>query len=228
MIKNTIIHILKYIICKIRFMYFVKFDFSSNISPYSSFEGMSKIHHHCKFKGHLGLGSYIGDNSKLEAKIGRFTSIGPRVSCNLGVHPFHAPYVSSSPCFYSLAKQCGDTFATEQLFNEWPNMNEKGIGIEIGNDCWIGEGVFIVGGVKIGDGAVVLAHAVVTKNVPDYAIVGGVPAKVVGYRYDEETRQFLIESKWWNHDIDWFKKHWRLMSDIEELKQYYKEHEQTE
>jgi len=57
-----------------------------------------------------------------------------------------------------------------------------GLKLRSNDDIWIGEGVFLVGGVKIGDGAVVLAHAVVTKDVPPYAVVGGVPAKVLRYR----------------------------------------------
>lgn len=81
--------------------------------------------------------------------------------------------------------------------------------------------VFICGGVEISDGAIVLAGAVVTKDVPPYAIVGGVPAKVIRFRYDEETIQFLLHIKWWNNDIEWFKKNWRLLNDINKLKEYY-------
>lgn len=62
--------------------------------------------------------------------------------------------------------------------------------MKIGSDCWIGTGVFLVGGIVIGNGAVVLAGAVVTKDVPPYAIVGGVPARILRYRYDEETINF--------------------------------------
>ncbi len=91
----------------------------------------------------------------------------------------------------------------------------------IGNDCWIGENVFYVGGITIGDGAVVLAGAVVTKDVPPYAIVGGVPAKVLKYRYDDDTIQFLLRIKWWNNSIEWLRENWQLMTDIDKLKEYY-------
>lgn len=59
--------------------------------------------------------------------------------------------------------------------------------------------------IEIADGTVILAHAVVSHNVPPYAIVGGVPAKVIRYRYDDETIQFLLKVKWWNKPIQWLK-----------------------
>lgn len=71
----------------------------------------------------------------------------------------------------------------------------------IGNDVWIGAGVFIKGGIKIGDGAVIAAHAVVTKDVPPYAIVGGVPAKILKYRFTDDVIRKLLDLKWWDYDI---------------------------
>lgn len=79
---------------------------------------------------------------------------------------------------------------------------------------------FFIGGITIGDGAVVMAGAVVTKDVPPYAIVGGVPAKVIKYRYDEDTVRFLLSFKWWNKDIEWLRKHWDLLCDVEKLKNF--------
>lgn len=191
----------------------------------SKFEGMCQLHTNTKFHGYMGLGSYIGANSSLSAKIGRFTSVGNDVVCNSGVHPYFSPYVSTSPCFFSLNTdfgQCGSTFATEQMFFEKRLIDPvNNIAVEIGNDVWIGERVFLVGGIKISDGAMILAGAVVTKNVPPYAIVGGVPAKVMKYRYDRETIDFLLKIKWWNNSLEWFKVNWKLMTDIEQLKQYY-------
>lgn len=68
---------------------------------------------------------------------------------------------------------------------------------EIGNDVWIGQNAVIMDGVKIGDGAIVAAGAVVTKDVAPYAIVGGVPAKLIKYRFDEATIKDLLRLKWW-------------------------------
>ena len=72
-------------------------------------------------------------------------------------------------------------------------------------------------GVTIGDGAVVAAGAIVTKDVPPYAIVGGVPAKVIKYRFDEETIKKLLELKWWEKDQAWIKGHADDFDDVEKL-----------
>lgn len=73
----------------------------------------------------------------------------------------------------------------------------KGV-ITIGNDIWVGYGVIILSGVHIGDGAVIAAGAVVTKDVPPYAVVGGVPANIIKYRFDEKTIKSLLKIQWWN------------------------------
>ncbi len=70
--------------------------------------------------------------------------------------------------------------------------------MNIGNDVWIGDNVCIKNGITIGDGAVVAMGAVVTKNVPPYAIVGGVPARIIKYRFSEDVIKQLIDLKWWN------------------------------
>lgn len=193
-----------------------------DIALQAQFEGMNKIYSHSSFGGILGYGSYIGHHSSLTAKIGRFCSISNHVICNAGIHPFQAPFATTSPCFFSLRKQNGATFATQQMLNEIKTTdNEGAFDCEIGNDVWICEGVFINGGIHIADGAVVLAHAVVTKDVPPYAIVGGVPAKIIGYRYDEATIKWLLNVQWWNNPIAWFRARWSLLCDIDKLKAYY-------
>jgi virginiamycin A acetyltransferase len=78
--------------------------------------------------------------------------------------------------------------------------------IEIGNDVWIGTQCVILSGAKIGNGAIVAANSVVTGNVPAYAIVGGSPAKVIKYRFDEETIAYLTKLEWWNWSIEKIKK----------------------
>lgn len=215
----------KYILTKLRLRGKVKVGKMATASKYAKFEGMSQLHPYSRFRGTMGMGSYIGSYSILSAKIGRFTSISNHVTCNPGVHTYQVPFVSTSPCFFSLNpqhSQCGSTFATEQMFDEYRLVDkENNIAVEIGNDVWIGERAFLVGGITIGDGAVVLAGAVVTKDVPPYAIVGGVPAKVLKYRYDDDTIKFLLRVQWWNNSEEWFRENWRLLTDIDKLKEYY-------
>jgi tetrahydrodipicolinate N-succinyltransferase len=85
--------------------------------------------------------------------------------------------------------------------NEWakpiPPTDEP---ISIGSDVWIGAGAMILDGVNIGHGAVVGARSVVTKNVPPYAIVAGVPARIIRYRFTDEIIARLLEIAWWNLD----------------------------
>lgn len=72
--------------------------------------------------------------------------------------------------------------------------------INVGNDVWIGSNVKILSGVNIGDGAIIGANSLVTKDIPPYAIAGGNPAKIIKYRFDNETNDKLLKIQWWNFD----------------------------
>lgn len=216
--------IVKYLYFRWKYNKSVKIAFSAEVSINSVFEPMCQVHSFSSFYGKMGMGSYIGPHSTINAEIGRFVSIAGHVKCVYDTHVYQAPFVSSSPCFFSLNThhlQCGATFATEQMFKEHRFVDEKQkISIKIGNDVWIGDEALLIGGITIGDGAVVLARAVVTKDVPPYAIVGGVPARIIRYRYNDETITWLLNIRWWNHSKLWFENHWRLMTNIDELKKY--------
>lgn len=204
---------------------FVKFCYSTHLSPRCKFEGMNMVGANSDYYGEMGYGSYISGDTHLNADIGRFTSIGPNVRVINATHPMKEPFVTTCPLFFSLDRSKNpqhETFAKKQMIEEFRYYDKvREIDIKIGNDCWIGEGVTFIGGVEVHDGAVVLAGAYVVKNVPPYAIVGGVPAKVIGYRYDEETIAILIKAKWWEKDIEWLKENWELMCDMERFKKFY-------
>ncbi|WP_160674437.1 CatB-related O-acetyltransferase [Clostridium sp. C8-1-8] len=138
--------------------------------------------------------SYIANNCTINnCNIGKFCSIAPFVKIGFGSHP--TTQLSTSPVFYSNKNPIG------VCFNSY-NYTEEFKHVEIGNDVWIGTGVIILDGVKVGNGAIIGAGAVVTKDIPDYAIAVGVPAKVIKYRFKEEIVRLLSDEQWWNKNID--------------------------
>jgi acetyltransferase-like isoleucine patch superfamily enzyme len=126
--------------------------------------------------------------SLLFCSVGKFTSLADNVQVGAWRHPLQM--ASTSQLFYN----------KNSLFNKWvkPIDYEQKLPVTIGNDVWIGSKSLIMGGVHVGDGAVIASHSVVTKNVPPYAIVGGIPAKIIKYRFDDETIKRLLEIKWWD------------------------------
>lgn len=180
----------------------------------SSFEGANSVGSNSTIKGNWGYGSYCGNNCHLQGNVGRFCSFGSNCKTIFWSHPTTYPFVSTSPIFYSLRKQCGSTFADSQKFNE---INTPPI---FGNDIWVGSDVTFIGSIKIGDGAIILTGAVVTKDVLPYQIVGGIPAKPIGFRYNKKDCEFLIQSKWWSYPIEWFKENWNIFNDFNEFKRY--------
>lgn len=183
-------------------------------------EGMNVFHRDVVFMGKIGYGSYIGERSCLNAVIGRYCSISSDVKTISGTHPTTG-FVSTHPCFFSTKKQAGFTYVTEDLFNEEIFVDSERHLVQIGNDVWIGSNVLILPGVHIGDGAVIAAGAVVTKDVEPYSIVGGVPAKIVRYRFEsKEIRNKLSEIKWWNMPQSWIQEHADLFKDVDLLLNY--------
>lgn len=163
----------------------------------------------------MGRCSYIGSNSKIYGKVGNFTSIGAGVEVVTGIHPYKAPFVSTSPLFISDRGQTGLVIVDKLIFEEFKYADiENKYDVVIGNDCWIGYKATIIAGVTIGDGAVVLSHALVTKDVPPFAIVGGIPAKIIGYRFDEEKIEELQKKQWWNQPLEYIIQQKDLFLDI--------------
>jgi len=154
--------------------------------------------------------TYIAYGSNIhKTKIGKYCSIGSDVKCGLGRHPSNT-FVSTHPIFYSTIKQSQIAFTEKNHFEEYE-------WIKIGNDVWVGSNVIILDGVVIGDGAIISSGAVITRDVPPYAIVGGIPAKIIRFRFEEEDIQKLLNFKWWNLDLKWIKNNYRLFHDVKEF-----------
>jgi chloramphenicol O-acetyltransferase type B len=151
------------------------------------------VHPKCSLnETRVGRHSYVARETLLnDVAIGSFASIGPQSLLGCGDHPVH--FISTAPVFYSTRRQCGTSFATQDGFIERKP-------ITLGHDVWLGARVFVRDGVTIGDGAIVAAGSVVTKDVQPYAIVGGVPAKLIRMRFDDDDVQRLLALQWWNWD----------------------------
>ena len=187
------------------------------IDSFGQFEGMNRLTADVTFlTSSIGYASYIGNRSFIKnTKIGRYTCIANDVMTVAGSHPT-SKFVSIHPAFYSTRKQSGFTYVQEDKFSDFKYIDKK-FTVIIGNDVWIGSGVKIMEDVTIHDGAVVAAGAIVTKDVPPYAIVGGVPAKIIKYRFDDETIKKLLDLKWWEKDQEWIKKHADDFVDVEKI-----------
>ena len=136
----------------------------------------------------MGRHSYCGYKCTfLDVDIGAFCSIANEVMVGGAHHPVE--YVSTSPVFLSHRDSVRTKFARHDYL---PIVRTT-----IGNDVWLGQRCLIRAGVTIGDGAVVGMGAVVTRDVPPYAIVGGNPARIIRMRFDDEVVTALLRWKWW-------------------------------
>ena len=160
---------------------------------------------------HLGAFSYLGGgNSSLRhiESIGRFCAIAGNVVIGQVEHPTN--WLSPHPFFV------GHWGNEIEMLNKWYQGNKRIKSqehaynamqrsdfprVKIGNDCWIGEGVFIRRGVNIGDGVIVASRSVVTSDIPAYSIVAGIPARIIRRRFSEEIIEKLLEIQWWKYGV---------------------------
>lgn len=148
---------------------------------------------------HFGAYSYTGQFCFIQnAKIGKFSNIAACVRIGPTDHPMER---ASQHHFTYRGKMYGfDDKDDEEFFSHRYSRITT-----IGHDTWIGHGAIILPDLKVGNGAIIGSGAVVTKDVPPYAIVVGVPAKIVRYRFDEEIINKLEEIKWWDWNEEEFK-----------------------
>lgn len=167
----------------------------------------------------LGAHTYVAANTDIEnAEIGKFCSIADH--CRIGMSSHSLNYLSTSPIFTQRINALQECWIKEDVF-EHKSEEER---VYLGNDVWVGSHVLINGGVHVGDGACIAAGAVVVKDVPPYAIVGGVPAKVIRYRFSPEVIEELLRLKWWDMDKEFLKQHISFFQtdkiDIDALKSF--------
>lgn len=143
----------------------------------------------------LGAFSYAVNGYYFDCAIGRYTSIGENVQIGRGSHP--VSWASTSPVFYHNHQDVVDfTIPEARDFSPTaPYIPSRRT--TIGNDVYIGHGAFICQGVSIGDGAVIGAHTVVTKDVPSYAVVVGSPGTIKRMRFSDKVVEDMIQLNWW-------------------------------
>lgn len=178
----------------------IRIDKNTYIDAASSLGAYCRLYEGASVKGSsLGRCTYVSDAKVSHCDVGAFCSIGPRTLVGgLGVHP--TQWVSTHPLFYSNRGQVGISFCDRSHLDEVPRTR-------VGHDVWIGAGAVVLDGVEIGHGAIVAAGAVVKEDVPAYAIVGGVPARVIRFRHPPEVVQRLLNAAWWDLPLETLKTH---------------------
>lgn len=157
----------------------------------------------------MGDYSYLAGNVNMVwTTVGKFCSIAAYTRINPGNHPTWR--VTTSHCTYRRRQYGLDTVDDEEFF-AW----RKAHPCAIGNDVWIGHNVTVLAGVNIGTGACIGAGAVVTKDIPPYAIAVGVPARVIKYRFKPAVIERLLESEYWDWDRETLERNFADLRDLD-------------
>lgn len=157
-----------------------------------------KVINHCC----IGFLTYFGLNCEIRnAKIGRYCSIGKGVVIGLYNHPLHS--ITTHP----IAFQGNIKYSDPSLFSKFQQSTRythTNTSVSLGHDVWVGHHAIIKSGISIGHGSVIAAGAVVTKDIPPYAVVAGNPARIIKFRFDADMVCQLLQSQWWLYDVSMF------------------------
>ena len=205
-IKSLVLYPYKMIKNKIKFRRIHGVDIrTSEVSDDLSVEEFVRIPRKVRISDHVKIGrcSYLSPNTVVESNtiIGRYCSLAPNVYIGPGEH--YTGLVTTHPLMFDPYWRL--MLGIKEKDNYIKQIGKKNDYTVIGNDVWIGLGTIILRGVTISDGAIVAAGSVVVKDVPPYAIVGGVPARILKYRFSQDKIDELMKRKWWDKpvDIDW-------------------------
>ena len=177
----------------------------------NNYVGKGTFLQHCD----IGFMSYFGDYCEfVNSSIGKYCSIAPGCKVIAGDHPT-SEYVSTHPAFYSKNRTAGRCYVSTNKFDEFKFADKKkSMFVLIGNDVWMASDVMVLAGVSIGDGAIIAAGSLVTHDIPPYAIVGGIPAKVIRYRFSDEDIEWLLNFKWWDKEQKWVEENAELFEHL--------------
>lgn len=182
----------KYVIGLIKYLFyrnvsvFAKVTASSKISKNANINRYSKI-----FNSTIDKYSYVGSKSELvNAIVGKYCSIAE--GCNIGLANHTQQFISTSPIFTEKKNGTGHSWVDKDLLKL---ENQK---VTIGNDVWIGNKATVLSGINIGNGVIIGAGSIVTRDVPDFAVVAGVPARIIKYRFPNDIITKLLEIRWWD------------------------------
>ena len=182
---------ISYFLGLLKYLFYSKVSIRAVIDRVSHISKKTKINRGARIiDSKIGEYTYVGTNSWVcIADVGKFCSIANRVNIGLGNHTID--YLSTSPIFTEKHNGTGFSWINDTVAPPFKRTI-------IGNDVWIGFGAMVMGGVKIGDGAIIGAGSIVTKDIPPFAIAVGIPAKVIKYRFSRETIESILQKPWWN------------------------------
>lgn len=186
----------------------VNIGYNTAVSKDCCLEGENVIGQNCVIsQSSFGRATYCANNVFISnSEVGAYSSIASNVSIGVHSHPTRG-YISTFPGFHFRWP------ATPYL--DRPKEFKVQMRTKIGNDVWIGDSAIILNGVYVGDGAIIGAGAIVTRDVPPYSVVGGIPARIIRYRFSESHITRLLKIRWWEWNSTEIARRQSLFADVD-------------